>query len=73
MPVSRGSISWWGGQSAERISAFWLDTQQQEWLLSVREKWDGDVVIQIYGGSIRLRTERGDWRFSTQEAMSLAT
>ncbi len=54
-------------------SSFWLDSRQRTWLRRLRETWGEDVVVQIYGGSVRLRGDDGDWRFASKTELQSTT
>lgn len=73
MPENRRETSWWGGQPSAQVGALWLDSRQRAWLRRVRAAWDDDVVIQIYSGWVRLRSDEGDWRFASKEELRSAT
>lgn len=73
MAENRRRAPWWGRQSSEQAGALWLDSRQRAWLRRLRAAWDDDVVIQIYGGWVRLRSDEGDWRFASKEELRSAT
>ncbi|NTY41122.1 hypothetical protein [Burkholderia diffusa] len=72
MAEIRRTPPWWGGQLPEQTRSFWLDNRQRSWLSRLRAAWDDDVVIQIYGGWIRLRCDEGDWRFASKAELRTA-
>ncbi|MBN3816127.1 hypothetical protein G3N57_05630 [Paraburkholderia sp. Se-20369] len=72
MLENRTRAPWWGGLSPEEVGEFWLDRLQFQWLCSVRAAWGDNVVIQIYGGLVRLRSEEGDLRFASNAELCSA-
>ncbi|NTX26659.1 hypothetical protein HT746_05810 [Burkholderia pyrrocinia] len=73
MPGKRVRPHWWGGQMPARAGSFWLDSRQRAWLQQLREIWDDDVVIQIYGGAVRLRGGDVDRWFASKAELRLET
>jgi len=43
------------------------------WLELLRDAWGDEVVIQIYGGKIRIRSDERDWRFENDAELGAAT
>lgn len=73
MLENRKRTPWWGGLSPERAGEFWLDNRQYELICRIRAAWNDNVVIQIYGGWVRLRSEEGDCRFASKAELRSAT
>ncbi|VWD63948.1 hypothetical protein BLA50215_07778 [Burkholderia lata] len=46
---------------------FYLNHRQRALLRALHDAWGDDVIVQIYGGYIRIRADSGDWRFSEAE------
>jgi len=57
----------------QQANSFWLDSRQRTWLHRLRATWGEDVVVQIYGGWVRLRGDDGDWRFASKAELHFAT
>ncbi len=44
---------------------FYLDRRQRALLRDLHDAWGEDAVVQIYAGCVRIRSDFGDWRFSS--------
>ncbi|KIP17250.1 hypothetical protein KY49_7007 [Burkholderia sp. MSHR3999] len=52
-----------GPQGAEW--PFYLNHRQLALLRRLHDAWGEDAIVQIYAGCVRIRSDSGDWRFSS--------
>lgn len=73
MASRRRKSPWWGVVTPSPSGTLWFNRKRLEWLEMLRDAWGDEVVIQIYGGKVRMRSDESDWRFESDAELRAAT
>lgn len=73
MTSKRRKAPWWGVTTPSPSGTLLFSRKRLAWLELLRDAWGDEVVIQIHGGKVRMRSDECDWRFESDAELRAAT